>query len=542
MVYTRLIILLLLYSFRLCGANDDETFKPSTPIICSRNSQCPEDWPCCSPYGECGSGPTCVGGCDPRYSHEEDSCIPLPVLVYPFNAAFHHNFIPNKFQITSNERYSMENEFTNKIAAKDGSVTGTTLEAMMHHKSFIHHSKYLITKSDREAKEMLYDYNFLYSGNTNIDDESGEILLTMPQYSTGSLIASTHEFLYGKATVTLKTARSQGVITAIVLMSQVGDEIDFEFLGSERHDAQTNWYYQTELDYTRMQKQPIGSDSYEDYHTYGFDWNEERIIWLIDNKPMRTLFRRDTWDPITKRYKYPQTPSRLEIAVWPGGDKDNHPGTIEWAGGLIDWENSPDILEHGQFFARVKEIHIQPKQNQHFNEIYNCITKNTMQRRFDITELLKTTCSYDHDVEPQFSEDSLEWHCDYTPRVKSLRDSGSSTKERRRSRLLRKHRPFKFQLGEPQLIVQDELAVNITRLEAIRNDKKRLLDFSKIQLPKETNDVVNDSVTHTQATGLHKRDTNSTGGMSSSGSNKVISPKWNYMYFLMVPLITSIFL
>ena len=490
------LILPFSWSIPLIKANEQETVKPSTPIFCSKDSNCPEEWPCCSPYGECGSGPTCVGGCDPRYSFDEDSCIPLPVLVYPFNAVFHHDFLSNKFKITSkNGRYSTENDnkINNKESMFETPSKNIPLEASMHKKRFIHHSKFLITKSDREAQDMLYDYDFIYSGNTKIDDDSGEILLTMPKYSTGSLIASAREFLYGKATVSLKTGRSQGVVTAIVLMSQVGDEIDFEFLGNQPFDAQTNWYYQTELDYTRMQRQPIYTDSYENYHKYGFDWNEERIIWLIDGRPVRTLFKKDTWDPITKHYKYPQTPSRLEIAIWPGGDKDNHPGTIEWAGGPIDWENSPDILQYGQFYSRVKEIRIEPKQNDYFNEIYKCITRRTYQRQFDITELLMTTCSYDHDAEPKFSEDSLEWHCDYTPRVKSLRDSGSTTRSKRSKFFKKRYPSARLKDASIQKSTNSSESMNknhnknITSLEAIIHDKKRLLDFSKIDLIDDNN-------------------------------------------------------
>ncbi|SMN19889.1 similar to Saccharomyces cerevisiae YLR213C CRR1 Putative glycoside hydrolase of the spore wall envelope [Maudiozyma saulgeensis] len=503
-------LLSFVWSLPLIKVNEQETFKPTTPIFCSKNLNCPEEWPCCSPYGECGSGPTCVGGCDPRYSYEDDSCIPLPVLMYPFNVVFHHDFVSNKFKFGSqnNARYPTENENVNQMTPNDNSLKNTPLEAAMHQKRFIHHSKFLITKSDRKAEEMLYNYNFVYSGNTNIDDDTGEILLTMPKHSTGSLIASTQEFLYGKATVSLKTARSQGVVTAIVLMSQVGDEIDFEFLGSQRFDAQTNWYYQTELDYTRMQKQPIYTDSYENYHTYGFDWNEERIIWLIDGRPVRTLFKRDTWDPVTHNYKYPQTPARLEIAIWPGGDADNHPGTIEWAGGPIDWENSPDILQYGQFYARVKEIHIEPKQNEHFNEIYKCITRKSYQRNFDITELLRTTCSYDHYVEPKFSERSLQWHCDYTPRVKSLRDSGSTTQSRR-SRFFKKRYPSSLPLKKSQIqaFTNDSETgnsnKNITRLEAILYDRKRLLDFSKIGLVNDKNNS-NDKLNFTKSQILQK--------------------------------------
>jgi hypothetical protein len=31
----------------------------------------------------------------------------------------------------------------------------------------------------------------------------------------------------------------------------------------------------------------------------------------------------------------------VRIGIWAGGDKDNSNGTIEWAGGLTDYDNGP---------------------------------------------------------------------------------------------------------------------------------------------------------------------------------------------------------
>ena len=468
--------------------------KPAITVRCSEDNHCPKLWPCCSPYGECGSGPTCVGGCDPRYSFNQDSCIPLPVLVFPFNVAFHHNFVSNKFQINANQRYAVENSLMANTGNGDGEDGADEdyyrrLAVAMHEKGFIHHSKYLITKNDQEAKDMISKYNFIYSGYTTIDYNTGEILVTMPKRTTGSMIASSQEFLYGRASVTMKTARSQGVVTAVVLISQVGDEVDFEFLGSQRLDAQTNYYFQTELDYTKMQRQPIGSDSYENYHTYGFDWDEERIIWLIDGRPMRTLFKRDTWDPVRGVFKYPQTPARLEVAIWPGGDDDNDPGTIEWAGGRIDWDNALDIIQHGQFYARVREIHIEPEQNGYFGEIYDCLRAKTNKKYVDITDLLKTTCSYSQEAMPKFSENSLIWHCDYTPRVRSWRDSGFTTQSKLR-RIFPFHNPFKFHMSNSShanFTVPMEDANSRDDVSAFHL-KKNILDLTKVRLQLQSNE------------------------------------------------------
>ena len=66
--------------------------------------------------------------------------------------------------------------------------------------------------------------------------------------------------------------------------------------------------------------------------------------------------RDDTYNETTKQYKYPQTPSRVQLSLWPGGLESNGKGTIEWAGGLVDWD-SP-YMTNGYYYAEVKDISV----------------------------------------------------------------------------------------------------------------------------------------------------------------------------------------
>jgi beta-glucanase (GH16 family) len=45
-------------------------------------------------------------------------------------------------------------------------------------------------------------------------------------------------------TARFKTSRGQGVVTAFILFSDVKDEIDYEFVGSDLDTAQSNYYHQ----------------------------------------------------------------------------------------------------------------------------------------------------------------------------------------------------------------------------------------------------------------------------------------------------------
>lgn len=44
--------------------------------------------------------------------------------------------------------------------------------------------------------------------------------------------------------------------------------------------------------------------------------------------------------------EYPSTPSRVQISIWPAGISSSAQGTIDWAGGMIDWQ-SDEIKQNG---------------------------------------------------------------------------------------------------------------------------------------------------------------------------------------------------
>lgn len=100
------------------------------------------------------------------------------------------------------------------------------------------------------------------------------------------------------------------------------------------------------------------SDTFNNYHTYTIDWTPDQIQWSVDGQVGRTVKRSDTWNSTSNRYDFPQTPCRVQLSVWPGGAPSNAPGTIQWAGGPIDW-NSQDIQAHGYDYAIVSEVDIE---------------------------------------------------------------------------------------------------------------------------------------------------------------------------------------
>lgn len=99
-----------------------------------------------------------------------------------------------------------------------------------------------------------------------------------------------------------------------------------------------------------------GGNTVKNTHEYCIDWKEDSLAWSIDGKEMRTLDRKDTWNATSGRFDYPQTPARIMLSLWPAGLPSNEKGTVEWAGGEIDW-NSP-YMQNGYYFARFEEVSV----------------------------------------------------------------------------------------------------------------------------------------------------------------------------------------
>ncbi len=69
-------------------------------------------------------------------------------------------------------------------------------------------------------------------------------LMTMGKDTPGTVLASTEYMWYGNVKATMKTSRGRGVVTAFILLSDVKDEIDYEWVGVDLGTSQTNYYFQ----------------------------------------------------------------------------------------------------------------------------------------------------------------------------------------------------------------------------------------------------------------------------------------------------------
>ncbi|KAL8904271.1 MAG: hypothetical protein Q9171_007111, partial [Xanthocarpia ochracea] len=186
------------------------------------------------------------------------------------------------------------------------------------------------------------------------------VLLTLSETgrsSSGTLLASTSYVWYGKVSARMKSSRGKGVITAFILMSDVKDEIDFEFVGVDLQTAQSNYYFQGIPDYDNGRNLTVDSSTFDNYHTYEIDWTPTQLTWSVDDTVLRTLKRSETWNTTTNQYHYPQTPARVQLSLWPAGSPRNGEGTIAWSGGLVDW-NAPDAARFGYYYSMISDISV----------------------------------------------------------------------------------------------------------------------------------------------------------------------------------------
>ncbi|KAI1642223.1 glycoside hydrolase family 16 protein [Daldinia loculata] len=154
--------------------------------------------------------------------------------------------------------------------------------------------------------------------------------------------------LGGRYDVEMKIAPGQGVISSAALWSDTQDEIDFEFSGNQFGQTpfpprDGMWAFETNI-FTQGKMwdgaATYQKDSYkpaEQFHKYSVEWDEDHMNWYVDDKVVRSVLAKDT----PKGFAFPQSPMKLQLGVWGGGDPSNNHWTIQWAGGEVDMKGAP---------------------------------------------------------------------------------------------------------------------------------------------------------------------------------------------------------
>lgn len=178
--------------------------------------------------------------------------------------------------------------------------------------------------------------DFSYVRPTGISSSGSDLLFTVKESGDNPTMVTNDYLLYGNVKATIKSAPGVGMVSAFILMSDVLDEIDYEWLGAYDNQVQTNYFYRGETaNYDRGGVTTVTTPE-ETAHVYEIDWTETTLRWIVDGTTVRTLNKADT-----TAYGYPSTPCQIKIGVWASGDSSNSAGTIEWGGGPIDYTKGP---------------------------------------------------------------------------------------------------------------------------------------------------------------------------------------------------------
>ncbi|KAH7632584.1 concanavalin A-like lectin/glucanase domain-containing protein [Sordaria sp. MPI-SDFR-AT-0083] len=174
-------------------------------------------------------------------------------------------------------------------------------------------------------------------GTGSVLYDSHGAALTIAKKGDAPTIATNWYIFFGRVEVLMRAAPGTGIVSSVVLASDDGDEVDWEILGGNNDEVQTNYFGKGNLTlFNRGGKTPVHNVQGTTY-SYAIDWQIDQLTWYVDGQAVRTLKKEDAVGGLN----YPQTPMKLKIGSWAGGDPDNAPGTIAWAGGVTDYTKGP---------------------------------------------------------------------------------------------------------------------------------------------------------------------------------------------------------
>ncbi|KAK4058560.1 hypothetical protein OIO90_000004 [Microbotryomycetes sp. JL221] len=275
---------------------------------CGWSYQCPDSAPCCTEFGTCSAGVGCLGGCNPIGSLSAEYCAPMP-----------------------------------------------TCSSMNY--TFADTSKIQMNLTEFNGDASLYDWTLDHQDNTQTSIvQNNELVLLMTEQGKGTRLSTTRTVLYGQIQASIKTTGAPGVVTALITMSGSKDEIDWEWTSNNTNEVQSNYYWMGDVDGYTHGGQHEADNRDTQYHVYGLNWTPTKLDWLVDGKVVRTLQASNTVNGSLT--KFPQTPSRIQMSVWPAGIAGTSQGTIDWAGGMIDWDSS-EYTQQGYFASYVQWVSVQ---------------------------------------------------------------------------------------------------------------------------------------------------------------------------------------
>ncbi|KAI1769435.1 glycoside hydrolase family 16 protein [Hypoxylon sp. FL1150] len=189
---------------------------------------------------------------------------------------------------------------------------------------------------------------FKAADGTSLTYDDTGALFTINTETDAPTITSNKYIFFGKVDLEVQVAPGAGIVTSFVLQSDDLDEIDWEWIGSDTTQAQSDYFGKGDTTtYDRGAYHDV-SDPQGSVYTYSVEWTKDHVLWLINGNQVRELKYADA----ENGSRFPQTPMQIKLGTWCAGGNDSAEGTREWAGGYTDFSQAP-------FVAHYKSITIQ---------------------------------------------------------------------------------------------------------------------------------------------------------------------------------------
>ncbi|KAK4219900.1 concanavalin A-like lectin/glucanase domain-containing protein [Rhypophila decipiens] len=181
------------------------------------------------------------------------------------------------------------------------------------------------------------DFFDVFDGTTLTYDKDLGAVFSIENKMQAPTVGSHKTIFFGKVEVELRAAKGAGIVTSLVLQSLDLDEIDWEWIGNDVAQVQTNYFSKgCDKVFDRGTYEPVANPQ-DEFHTYTIEWTPKELKWIINGQVVRTLVNTG----LEGCSGYPQTPMQIKLGTWVGGRDDKPEGTVTWAGGLANFDEAP---------------------------------------------------------------------------------------------------------------------------------------------------------------------------------------------------------